>query len=161
MIYFVVKRIHLQLKVVKYYPFKWKRRCLLCSQESPKSLPAKKRCQPKWIPFDASCPAESSPKLLYSHVLDLICSKLSWFQVIIAFYGPHFLKWNKTEILMIILLYWLYWNYQQGRYPKRKDISQNNSLYTTDQRSRIIYLIYTFAWWVDGFKICDIRVHCR
>ena len=73
MTYFVMKRIHLQLKVVKYYFFKWQIYSLFTSQESPqivasKTLPAKTDTlqypMPIWMWTKISIFQCSSPNLL-------------------------------------------------------------------------------------------------
>ena len=126
MTYFVMKRIQLPFKVVKYYSFKWKLYSLFASQESPKivaskMLPAKVdtlQCfMPIWKCTKISKFPCFSPNLLKTELIS--CNNCTLWTL--------FLDIKRKEN---VIIYSILWKCQQGRYPSRIDIYPNKSLGT-------------------------------
>ena len=131
MTYFVTKRFHLQLKLVKYYSFKGKLYSLLASQESPKivaskTLPAKidtLQCfMTIWKIIEINIFACFSPNLLKTELIS--CNNCIGCTLFLD------IKQKGNVYINFILR-----KCQQGRYPSRMDIWPNKSL--------IAHVLYT------------------
>ena len=132
--YFVVKRIHLQFKVVKYYSFKLKLYSLFASQERPKII-ASKMLPARIDTLECFTPLWKSTK---TTIFPYFSPNLTNKWLISCNYCIIWTLWLEIKQKENFHIYSILWKCQQVRFPRRIDISPNKSLGTPDVSINII-----------------------